>query len=142
MRRVKICLFIVMCCLLPLTARAENKKVVINCAELTAIEIEQPPQGFPFSDEACGDKCFYIAFTMNNYTAQRINRELNTYKSFTRELYIEEYLLGKLEPLPIDLPYSQKVSTGKVHQTLESALGEAQEICPYFSIKEPDVVRR
>lgn len=142
MRHGKVCLFILICCLLPLTAYAENKKIIISCAELTSIELEQPPPGYIVPDEECGDKCFFINFTMENATAHRVNAELNAYKQFARELYIGDHLLVILEPFHIDLSYSQKASSAKVYQAMEDALSDAREICPNVTIKVPDTVRR
>lgn len=142
MRHVNVCLFIVICCLLPLTAYAENKKIVILCSELTAIEIKQPPPGYLVPGAACGDKCFYIDFTMEDATAHRVNAEYNAYKHFPRELYLGDYLLFTMDPFHIDAPYSQKISSSKVYPTLEEALDEARRFCPNAVIKVPDTVRR
>lgn len=140
MRRVKV-FFIVICCLFPLTVYAENKKIIVSCAELTAIQIEQSPPGYPFPDLACGDKCFYIAFTMEDATALRLNKEINVYKDSTRELYIDDHLWGAIEPFHLDLPYSQKIGSA-IYATLKEAVDEARRICPNATIKVPDTVRR
>ena len=142
MRHGKVFLLILLCCLFPLTAYAENKKVIVSCAELTSIEFEQPPPGYAVPREECGDKCFFIVFTMENATAHRVNAELNAYKQFARELYIDDHLWGILEPFHIDLPYSQKISSVKVYSTLESAMDDARAICPNATIRVPDTVRR
>ena len=142
MRHDKVCLFILVCCLFPLTAYADTKRVFISCAELTSIEIEQPPPGYTVPYEECGDKCFFIVFTMEALTAQRVNAEYNAHKHVARELYIDSSLLLAMEPLHIDAPYSQKISTAKVYQTLEDALDDARGICPNAIIKVPGTVRR
>lgn len=141
MRRVKACLFIAIYCLLPLIAHAENKKIIIPCAELTALEVEQLPPGYPVPEAACGDKCFHIVFVMEDATAFRVNSEFNAYKDSTREVYIGDLLLTTVEPFHIDAPYSQKASSA-AYATLEEALNEARRFCPNAAVKAPKTVRR
>lgn len=140
MRHGKICFVIIICCLLPLTTYAENKQIIIPCAELSSIEIKQPPSGYPFSHE-CGDKCFYIEFIMNDTTAQKFNEIFNDYKQFTRELYLDKHLLFAMEPFYLDIPYAQKVGSVKVHMTLEDAIDEAYRACPDVTINVPYIIR-
>lgn len=142
MRHVKTGFLLLMCCLLPLTAYAENKKISLSCEELVSIEIKQPPPGFAFPDEACGDKCFYIDFIMKECSTQSFIAEYNANKHVSRDLYIDNYFLFTADPFHLDAPYVPKVSSATIYPTLEGAVDDMRKTCPNAVIKTPDVVRR